>query len=61
MFNAGNEPVTFHTPVAPDRGRWRLAVDTSREEPVASMMESLVDSLQPYVLVAHSSAILVAS
>ena len=23
MFNAGNEPVTFHTPVAPDKGRWQ--------------------------------------
>ena len=61
MFNAGNEPVTFHTPVAPDKGRWRLAMDTCREEPIASMIESLVDSLQPYELAAHSSAILVAS
>jgi isoamylase len=61
MFNAGNEPVTFHTPVAPDKGRWRLAMDTSREEPIASMIESLVDSLQPYELAPHSSAILVAS
>jgi glycogen operon protein len=61
MFNASNEPVTFHTPVAPDKGRWQLAVDTSREEPIASMIESLVDSLQPYELEPHSSAILVAS
>jgi isoamylase len=61
MFNAGNERVTFHTPVAPDKGRWRLAMDTSHEEPIASMIESLVDSLQPYELEAHSSAILVAS
>jgi isoamylase len=61
MFNAGNEPVTFHTPVAPDKGRWRLAMDTSRDEPIASMIESLVDSLQPYELEPHSSAILVAS
>jgi isoamylase len=61
MFNASNERVTFHTPVAPDKGRWRLAMDTCREEPIASMIESLVDSLQPYELEAHSSAILVAS
>ena len=61
MFNAGNEPVIFHTPVAPDKGRWRLAMDTCREEPIASMIESLVDSLQPYELAPHSSAILVAS
>ena len=61
MFNAGNDPVTFHTPVAPDKGRWRLAVDTSHDEPIASMMESLVDSLQPYELAPHSSAILAAS
>jgi isoamylase len=61
MFNAGNERVTFHTPVAPDKGRWRLAMDTCHEEPIASMIESLVDSLQPYELEAHSSAILVAS
>jgi isoamylase len=61
MFNAGNERVTFHTPVAPDKCRWRLAMDTSHEEPIASMIESLVDSLQPYELEAHSSAILVAS
>ena len=61
MFNAGNERVTFHTPVAPDKGRWRLAMDTCREEPIASMIESLVDSLQPYELEARSSAILVAS
>jgi hypothetical protein len=47
--------------VAPDKGRWQLAMDTSREEPIASMVESLVDSLQPYVLEPHSSAILVAS
>ena len=33
MFNAGDEPAVFHTPVAPDKGRWRLAVDTSRDEP----------------------------
>jgi isoamylase len=61
MFNAGHEPVTFHTPMAPDKGRWRLAVDTCREEPIASMIESLVDSWHPYVLEPHSSAILVAS
>jgi glycogen operon protein len=61
MFNAGDVPVTFHTPVAPDKGRWRLAMDTSREEPLASFVESLVFSLHPYVLEPHSSAILVAS
>jgi isoamylase len=60
MFNAGNQPVTFHTPVAPYKGRWRVAMDTSRDEPIASMVESLVDSLEPYVLEPHSSAILVA-
>jgi hypothetical protein len=36
-------------------------MDTCHEEPIASMIESLVDSLQPYELEAHSSAILVAS
>jgi isoamylase len=61
MFNAGSEAVTFHTPVAPDKGRWRLAVDTSHDIAIAQSMEALVDSLQPYELEAHSSAILVAS
>ena len=61
MFNAGTMSVTFHTPVAPDKGRWRLAVDTSRHEPVGAAAESFVDSLQPYVLEPHSSAVLVAS
>ena len=61
MFNAGSDPVTFHTPVAPDKGRWRLAVDTSRDEPIAGLLESFVDALQPFELQAHSSAILVAS
>jgi isoamylase len=61
MFNAGDEPVTFHTPVAPDKGRWRLAVDTSRDELDAILAEALVDSLQPYELEPHSSAVLVAS
>jgi isoamylase len=62
MFNASNERVTFHAPAAPDQGRWwRLAMDTSREEPIASIIQSLVGSLQPYELEAHSSAILVAS
>jgi isoamylase len=61
MFNAGDQAVTFHTPVAPDKGRWRLAVDTSHDGPVGGGGESLVDSLQPYELEPHSSAILVAS
>ena len=61
MFNAASEAVTFHTPVAPDKGRWRLAVDTSHNTVIAQSMEALVDSLQPYELEAHSSAILVAS
>jgi glycogen operon protein len=61
MFNAGDRPVTFHTPLSPDKGRWRLAMDTSREVSIAIMIESLVDSLHPYVLEPHSSAILVAS
>ena len=58
MFNAGDEQVTFHAPVAPDKGRWRLATDTSRDGAAA---ESFVDSLQPYTLEPHASAILVAS
>ena len=61
MFNASPERVTFHTPVAPDKGRWRLAVDTSHEGPNSSMADSLLDSWQPYELEPHSSAILVAS
>ena len=61
MFNAGSEAVTFHTPVAPDKGRWRLAVDTSHDIPIVHPVEALVGSLQPYELEAHSSAILVAS
>jgi glycogen operon protein len=62
MFNAGDEPVIFHAPVAPDKGRWRLAVDTSRDEPdITTSPDSFVDSLQPYALEPHSSAVLVAS
>jgi glycogen operon protein len=61
MFNAGNEAVTFHTPVAPDKGRWRLAVDTSHDTAITRSMDALVDSMQPYELEPHSSAILVAS
>ncbi len=61
MFNAGDDTAVFHTPVAPDQGRWRLAVDTSRDEPVATGLESFVHSLQPYELEPHSSAVLVAS
>jgi isoamylase len=61
MFNASDAIVTFHTPVAPDKGRWRVAVDTSRDEGVATGAESCVDSLQPYALEPHSSAVLVAS
>jgi isoamylase len=61
MFNAGSEAVTFHTPVAPDKGRWRLAVDTSRSDPVIAAAESFVDSMQPYALEPHASAVLVAS
>ena len=61
MFNAGSEAVTFHSPVAPDKGRWRLVVDTSHDAPIANPAEALVDSLQPYELESHSSAILVAS
>jgi isoamylase len=57
MFNAGDQVVTFHTPVAPDKGRWRLAADTSHDGPI----ESFVDSLQPYALEPHASAVLVAS
>jgi glycogen operon protein len=65
MFNAGDTLATFHVPVAPDRGRWRLAVDTSRDEvatvDVATAPESFLDSLQPYALEPHASAVLVAS
>jgi isoamylase len=56
MFNAGDELAVFHTPQAPQNGRWRLVVDTSHEEPVS---ESLVNSGQPYALEPHSSAVLV--
>jgi len=56
MFNAGDESVVFHTPPAPQSGRWRLVVDTSHDELVS---ESLVNSLQPYALEPHSSAVLV--
>jgi glycogen operon protein len=56
MFNAGDELAVFHTPAAPQNGRWRLVVDTSHDEPVS---ESLVNSLQPYALEPHSSAVLV--
>ena len=61
MFNASPAAVTFHTPMAPDKGRWRLAVDTSHDGPISGMPESLLDSWQPYELEPHSSAILVAS
>jgi glycogen operon protein len=71
MFNASDQSVTFHTPMAPDKGRWRLALDTSRDEPHAAARdgaerdaaapESFFDSLQPYTLEPHSSAVLVAS
>ena len=60
MFNASDQPVVFHTPVAPDMGRWRLAVDTSHEEQ-GSTTESFVHSSQPYTLEPHSSAVLVSS
>jgi glycogen operon protein len=59
MFNAGDSLVTFHAPVAPDRGRWWLAVDTSHDDP-APAATRFVDSLQPYALEPHSSAVLVA-
>jgi glycogen operon protein len=61
MFNAGDEAATFHTPVAPDTGRWRLAVDTSLDEQGGATPASFVDSLRPYTLEPHSSAVLVAS
>jgi glycogen operon protein len=61
MFNAGSAAVTFHTPVAPDKGRWRLAMDTSHDSAIGPTMDALVGSLQPYELAPHSSAILVAS
>ncbi|MGH8324058.1 MAG: glycogen debranching enzyme, partial [Steroidobacteraceae bacterium] len=61
MFNAGEDTATFHTPVAPDKRRWRVAADTSRDESIAAAAESFVDSLQPYTLEPHSSAVLVAS
>jgi glycogen operon protein len=61
MFNASDTLTTFHVPVAPDRGRWRLVVDTSRDVPVTSAPEAFLDSLQPYALEPHSSAVLVAS
>jgi len=60
MFNASNDTVVFHAPVAPDKSRWRLVVDTSRDESAAAA-ESFVDSLQPYALEPHSSTVLVAS
>jgi isoamylase len=60
MFNAGDEVAVFHTPPAPRPGHWRLAVDTSHDESVSEKIESLVDSLQPYALEPHSSAVLIA-
>jgi len=60
MFNAGDEVALFHTPPAPRQGRWRLAVDTSHDEPVSERIGSLVDSLRPYALEPHSSAVLIA-
>ena len=60
MFNAGEQPVEFHTPVAPDKGRWRVAVDTSHDGPEPPV-GSLVDSLTPYGLEPHSGAVLVAN
>ena len=32
MFNASDNLAIFHIPVPPNQGRWRLAVDTSRDE-----------------------------
>jgi len=58
MFNASDDVATFHIPAAPNPGRWRLAVDTFREEPGTG---SWVDSLQPYTLQPYASAVLVAS
>jgi len=60
MFNASDTTAVFHTPVAPDQGRWRLAVDTSHEQP-PNPAESFVHSSQPYTLEPHSSAVLVAN
>jgi glycogen operon protein len=60
MFNAGDAAVTFHAPVAPDKGRWWLAADTSHET-LAAGPTGFIESLQPYVLEPHSSAILVAT
>jgi isoamylase len=58
LFNASDNLAIFHVPVAPNQARWRLAVDTSRDDTEA---EPLVDALQPYTLEPHSSAVLVAS
>jgi glycogen operon protein len=59
MFNAGGTPTTFQVPDGSGKGRWRLVLDTATE--VAATPELCVDSLQPYVLEAHASAVLVAS
>ncbi len=60
MFNAGAEAAVFYTPAAPDKGRWRVAVDTSLDEQVAPGVAPSIDSLQPYALEPYSSAVLVA-
>jgi pullulanase/glycogen debranching enzyme len=62
MFNAHDKPVSFIIPVAPDRGRWQLAIDTSQELPTMpdSTSGSCVDRTRPYVLEPRSSAVLIA-
>ena len=63
MFNASAEAVDFTLPSVLLRGRWHLAVDTSRDAPqdlFAAGEEPLLERSQEYHLSPRSSAILVA-
>ena len=58
MFNAEDEPVTFQIPSAPERCRWRLAVDTATDVPLhgAEVAGSrTLESRSSVVLVAAAS------
>ncbi|MGA8262684.1 MAG: glycogen debranching protein GlgX [Arenicellales bacterium] len=62
MFNAGTEAAAFRLPATPASGRWRLAVDSSREAPQdlsASGEEPPVAPSEICVVGARASVILV--
>jgi isoamylase len=61
MVNAGDGAIDFGLPSVPPGGRWRLAVDTSRETPqdlFAAGQEPLCEDPHAYHLSPRSSVIL---